>query len=152
MTKPVRFVRWREGETVRLGITDDLEYRCTPVDVVLPRVSSISELWDRPNERGEDAAAFAQQVLAASSDRVAVAESQLVIPLNPSEVWATGVTYALGRDAREAGTTSAQTIYAKVYNAERPELFFKAPGYRTAGPGDWVGLRPDAHWHVPSSS
>jgi 2-dehydro-3-deoxy-D-arabinonate dehydratase len=36
-----------------------------------------------------------------------------------------------------------------VYDAERPELFFKAPAYRTVGTGDTVRIRKDSKWNVP---
>ena len=64
------------------------------------------------------------------------------------EVWAAGVTYLRSRAAREA--ESAQVgVYDKVYDAERPELFFKATPHRVAGPGDAVCIRSDSAWNVP---
>jgi 2-dehydro-3-deoxy-D-arabinonate dehydratase len=40
-------------------------------------------------------------------------------------------------------------FYASVYDAQRPELFFKATAYRTVGPGDKVRIRKDSKWNVP---
>jgi 2-dehydro-3-deoxy-D-arabinonate dehydratase len=40
-------------------------------------------------------------------------------------------------------------IYADVFDAVRPELFFKATAYRTVGPGDKVRIRKDSKWNVP---
>ena len=65
-----------------------------------------------------------------------------------SEVWGAGVTYLRSRDARkeESGTPD---VYQKVYEADRPELFFKANFRRTVGNGDVVGKRADCTSTVP---
>jgi 2-dehydro-3-deoxy-D-arabinonate dehydratase len=65
------------------------------------------------------------------------------------EVWASGVTYLQSRDAREIESEDDADAYEKVYVAERPELFFKAPGWRVVGHGDTVRVREDSHWNVP---
>lgn len=70
-------------------------------------------------------------------------------PLAPeSEVWGAGVTYLRSRDARkeESGTPD---VYQKVYEADRPELFFKANFRRTVGNGDVIGKRADCTSTVP---
>jgi 2-dehydro-3-deoxy-D-arabinonate dehydratase len=64
------------------------------------------------------------------------------------EVWASGVTYLRSRDARQAESETGD-IYARVYLAERPELFMKAVGWRVMGPGDPIRVRPDSTWSVP---
>ena len=70
-------------------------------------------------------------------------------PLEPThEVWASGVTYLQSREARELESTEADA-YEKVYDAERPELFFKALGWRVVGHGDPVRVRGDSCWNVP---
>src|SRR5687767_14300776 len=64
------------------------------------------------------------------------AEDPLLAPVEPGqEVWASGVTYQVSREARMFESKEAE-IYAKVYDAERPELFFKAAGWRVAGHGE----------------
>jgi 2-dehydro-3-deoxy-D-arabinonate dehydratase len=67
------------------------------------------------------------------------------------EVWASGVTYSRSREARreESQASGASDIYARVYDAERPELFFKALGWRVVGPGEPIRARSDADWTVP---
>lgn len=73
----------------------------------------------------------------------------LLAPIEPDqEVWACGVTYAHSRDAREA-ETEVKDIYQKVYEAERPELFFKAVGWRTVGHNRSIRIRKDTSWNVP---
>lgn len=88
-----------------------------------------------------------------SFDEVSSAEpdaesAHLVAPVIPEEVWAAGVTYERSRDARMHESTE-QDVYARVYEAERPELFFKATGSRVVGPGAPVGLRSDSEWQIP---
>jgi 2-dehydro-3-deoxy-D-arabinonate dehydratase len=72
----------------------------------------------------------------------------LLPPVDRQEVWAAGVTYAWSREAR---VREAQTkdVYVRVYEAERPELFFKCLGEKAVGPNDWIGLRGDSRWNVP---
>jgi 2-dehydro-3-deoxy-D-arabinonate dehydratase len=73
---------------------------------------------------------------------------ELLAPVESQEVWACGVTYARSRAARME-ESSTRDIYAKVYEAERPELFFKSAGWRVVGHGGEVGVRPDSTWNVP---
>ncbi len=80
------------------------------------------------------------------------ASAALLCPLEPPEVWAAGVTYLRSRQARDResqGEESGSTPYDRVYEAERPELFFKATGARVVGPGGPAGLRGDSRWQVP---
>jgi 2-dehydro-3-deoxy-D-arabinonate dehydratase len=77
------------------------------------------------------------------------AEDPLLPPVEPEhEVWASGVTYLQSRDAREMESADADA-YERVYVADRPELFFKAPGWRVVGHEGRVRVREDSHWNVP---
>jgi 2-dehydro-3-deoxy-D-arabinonate dehydratase len=77
------------------------------------------------------------------------ARGALLAPLEPEhEVWASGVTYLRSREAREAEST-VRDVYARVYDAQRPELFFKATGWRVAGHQAPIRIREDSHWNVP---
>jgi 2-dehydro-3-deoxy-D-arabinonate dehydratase len=77
------------------------------------------------------------------------AEDPLLPPVEPThEVWASGVTYLRSREARELESADANA-YERVYDAERPELFFKAPGWRVVGHRDSVRVRGDSRWNVP---
>ncbi len=77
------------------------------------------------------------------------AEDPLLPPVEPGhEIWASGVTYLQSREARELESTDANA-YERVYVADRPELFFKAPGWRAVGHGDKVRIRGDSRWNVP---
>ena len=72
-------------------------------------------------------------------------------PVGNQEVWAAGVTYYRSRTARmeESKEAGGGSFYDRVYEAERPELFFKATGRRVVGPGSPVRIRSDAKWSVP---
>jgi 2-dehydro-3-deoxy-D-arabinonate dehydratase len=65
------------------------------------------------------------------------------------EIWAAGVTYESSKFARMAESSDGGDFYAKVYVAERPELFLKATPRRVVGPMAEVRIRSDAFWNVP---
>jgi 2-dehydro-3-deoxy-D-arabinonate dehydratase len=74
---------------------------------------------------------------------------KLLAPIEAAqEVWASGVTYLRSREAREA-ESSVKDVYARVYDARRPELFFKAVGWRVAGHEQPIRVREDSRWNVP---
>ena len=72
-------------------------------------------------------------------------------PIGRQEVWAAGVTYFRSRSARieESKSSGGGDFYDRVYNAPRPELFFKATPHRVAGPGQPLRIRRDSAWNVP---
>jgi 2-dehydro-3-deoxy-D-arabinonate dehydratase len=72
-------------------------------------------------------------------------------PIQSQEIWAAGVTYIRSRDARmeESKDTGGGSFYDKVYEAVRPELFFKGTPHRCVGPGKKVRIRKDSTWNVP---
>ncbi|HEU0226264.1 MAG TPA: fumarylacetoacetate hydrolase family protein [Arachidicoccus soli] len=72
-------------------------------------------------------------------------------PLQSQEIWAAGVTYLRSRNARmeESQETGGATFYDKVYDAERPEIFFKSNAQRCVGNNDKVRIRKDSTWNVP---
>ncbi|PYP77884.1 MAG: 2-hydroxyhepta-2,4-diene-1,7-dioate isomerase [Gemmatimonadetes bacterium] len=72
-------------------------------------------------------------------------------PIGTQEVWAAGVTYFRSRTARmeESKDAGGGTFYDRVYEADRPELFFKASPWRVRGPRAGIRIRKDAKWNVP---
>ncbi len=72
-------------------------------------------------------------------------------PIQNQEVWASGVTYLRSKVGRQEESKNAGggDFYARVYEAERPELFFKATPNRVVGPGGKVRIRKDSTWDVP---
>lgn len=77
--------------------------------------------------------------------------SELLPPIGTQEIWAAGVTYFRSKVARmeESEIAGGASFYDMVYEAERPELFFKAIAQRTAGHGQTVYIRKDSTWNVP---
>jgi 2-dehydro-3-deoxy-D-arabinonate dehydratase len=67
-----------------------------------------------------------------------------------TEVWGAGVTYERSSAARQEESQVAD-VYARVYEAERPELFLKCPAWRACGPGEPIGIRPDSSIDVPEA-
>jgi 2-dehydro-3-deoxy-D-arabinonate dehydratase len=72
----------------------------------------------------------------------------ILAPVDTQEVWAAGVTYERSRDAR-MDESSEPSIYDRVYDAARPELFLKSAGWRVRAHGESVGIRADSTWDVP---
>tara|TARA_B100001996_G_scaffold51022_1_gene36497 strand:+ start:2766 stop:3641 length:876 start_codon:yes stop_codon:yes gene_type:complete len=77
-------------------------------------------------------------------------ESLILSPIFPQEVWAAGVTYSDSMRERQAESDTPD-VYAKVYSADRPEIFFKGTGERMQGPNEELGIRKDSGWDVPES-
>jgi len=78
-------------------------------------------------------------------------EIKILAPIGKQELWAAGVTYLRSRDARmeESKDAGGADFYSKVYNADRPELFFKALPHRIAAHKEEVYIRKDSKWNVP---
>ncbi|MEO5583374.1 MAG: fumarylacetoacetate hydrolase family protein [Saprospiraceae bacterium] len=74
---------------------------------------------------------------------------KILAPIQSQEVWASGVTYLRSRDARMEESEHAKSAYDLVYEADRPELFFKSLPHRVAGPHQKVNIRKDSTWNVP---
>jgi 2-dehydro-3-deoxy-D-arabinonate dehydratase len=78
-----------------------------------------------------------------------IADVRLLPPVDGHEIWAAGVTYLRSKVARMEESDFSATAYDRVYEADRPELFFKCLPDKAAGPGTPVGIRRDAKWSVP---
>ena len=75
----------------------------------------------------------------------------LEAPIHSQELWAAGVTYLKSKEERQEESKDAGggDFYARVYAAERPELFFKGNRHRIVNPGGKVRIRKDSTWNVP---
>jgi 2-dehydro-3-deoxy-D-arabinonate dehydratase len=110
-------------------------------DHFLPPSLNLSTLLEMP--RGN----LFQMLKSLSGAEAAIGEEEA--PIDPyQEVWAAGVTYLRSRDARKEESTVAD-MYQNVYEAERPELFFKSLGWRVTGNKRPVCIRSDSGWNVP---
>lgn len=70
-------------------------------------------------------------------------------PLTDQEVWGAGVTYLRSREARQEEAEDGGDVYARVYRAERPEVFYKGNDRNVVGQSEAVGIRSDSAWNVP---
>ncbi len=78
-------------------------------------------------------------------------QQQILAPVGTQEIWAAGVTYLRSKTARmeESRDSGGATFYDKVYEAARPELFFKSVGSKVMGHRQPVRIRKDSTWNVP---
>jgi 2-dehydro-3-deoxy-D-arabinonate dehydratase len=125
----------RSGE-VRVGVVEDGRAR-----FLAPR--SLGDVLHADNP------AAVVPGLLGDAPPVPLGEVTLLAPVEQQEVWAAGVTYKRSREARERESVGAARFYDLVYNADRPELFFKATAARVVGPGQRVRVRRDSRWSVP---
>jgi 2-dehydro-3-deoxy-D-arabinonate dehydratase len=87
----------------------------------------------------------------ASKSAEELLKNELLPPIQSQEVWASGVTYYRSKVGRqeESKNSGGGDFYGRVYEAERPELFFKASPGRVVGHGGQVRIRKDSTWDVP---
>ncbi len=117
------------------------EGQVTPLTLPLQGLSDILET--------DDPAATAKGLITRDTRPLPLSALRLLAPIDRQEVWAAGVTYIRSRKARMDESVDASTFYDKVYEAPRPELFFKATPRRVSGPGEPVRIRRDTTWSVP---
>jgi 2-dehydro-3-deoxy-D-arabinonate dehydratase len=128
-------VRYDAGDGPRIGVQHDEHVAPLPLD-------SMAAALRLP--LGE----LRHLVETATADTVPLSAVKLLAPVDAQEVWAAGVTYLRSRDARLEESGGAD-VYQRVYESERPELFFKSQGWRVAGPGEPIGVRRDSAWNLP---
>ncbi len=116
----------------------------TLVDLSSVDVDCLTLLLDSP-----DLVARLQSLAKAPARRLQLGEVTLLAPVERQEVWAAGVTYLRSKAARMEESDFSATAYDRVYDAPRPEIFFKALGEKTVATGGDVGIRADAKWNVP---
>jgi len=114
------------------------------VDLSAAGVASLAAVLD-----ADDPGAVVREAAAAAGAPRPLADVVLLAPVERQEVWAAGVTYLRSKKARMEESDFSATAYDRVYDAVRPEIFFKSLGEKAVGPGDAVGIRGDATWNVP---
>jgi 2-dehydro-3-deoxy-D-arabinonate dehydratase len=133
---PLWRVRTAQGERLARGVLEAGPTELLPAEVTLDGLLSAG------------AGALAQAASDGEGDGPVPAGSTLLAPVSSQEVWAAGVTYSTSRSARNE-ESGGHDFYNLVYDAERPELFFKAAPGRARGPGGVIGVRSDSGWDVP---
>jgi len=106
---------------------------------------TVRSLIAQADETGADLASLVSQ---RAGDPIPQAE--LKIPLEPAEVWGCGCTYETSASFRDAEHGTREGFYAYVYNKQhRPEIFLKGTSRICVGPGQHIGMRPDAKFTAP---
>jgi 2-dehydro-3-deoxy-D-arabinonate dehydratase len=114
------------------------------VDLSSASVASLAAVLE-----AADPAGMVRAARAAAGAPLPLADVVLLPPVERQEVWAAGVTYLRSKTARMEESDFSATAYDRVYEADRPEIFFKAVAEKVVGPGESVGIRGDARWNVP---
>lgn len=105
-------------------------------------VATVAELWRLTRDE-------LRALLESDLPPAVSVEARRLAPVDGrTEIWASGVTYQRSRTAR-MGEATDPDIYDRVYDAERPELFFKSAAWRAVTDGDEIGIRADSTWDVP---
>ncbi|MEH7419259.1 fumarylacetoacetate hydrolase family protein [Neobacillus drentensis] len=142
----IRFFK-ENGLTRLAAITDENLLYELPFENIL-------ELRQEAKQRKVSMVEIIQQAIQGTLPKKEELEQlQLLVPIEAQEVWAAGVTYLRSREERNYEATGGKhtepTIYDKVYEAKRPEIFFKSTKERTRGTGEALCLRTDSSWQVP---
>ncbi|MFE0504537.1 fumarylacetoacetate hydrolase family protein [Peribacillus butanolivorans] len=142
----MRIIRYvKENEKQLAAVTNENKV------VDLPFIDFMS-LIETARQKNKTAFDIVKQIVV-EEEKQPLEGLKLTTPIDAPEVWASGVTYKKSKEARNyeatQGKLDRQTFYDKVYDAVRPEIFFKSTAARTVGPNDPVYLRSDSHWQIP---
>ncbi len=138
----MKLCRFKDKQNViRIGLVKD---EFTLLDLTPAGLTRLQSLLE-----SDDPVAMLSQISQGDLPRVALAEVTLLAPVEQQEVWAAGVTYLRSKTARMEESAFSASAYDKVYDAERPEIFFKSLAEKVVPTGEPVGIRSDAIWNVP---
>lgn len=134
----MQIIRYAHDTTAHVGVTDGEVIRALPQ-------ATLAQLLRLP--LGE----LREAVETATSGDIThpASAARLLPPVDGlTEVWAAGVTYQRSSQARQEESTVAD-VYSRVYDADRPELFFKGVAWRAVGHDEPIGIRADSSIDVP---
>jgi 2-dehydro-3-deoxy-D-arabinonate dehydratase len=138
----MKICRFLAGDSaVRIGFVDG---DAAIVDLTPAGITTLSQVLEHA-----DPVALLSGVDRTALPKFAIADVVLRAPIERQEVWAAGVTYLRSKTARMEESDFSATAYDRVYDADRPEIFFKAIGEKVVAAGEGVGIRRDATWSVP---
>jgi 2-dehydro-3-deoxy-D-arabinonate dehydratase len=138
----MRVCRFSAGDEVtRLGVVTDDD---TVIDLTSTGLTSLTALLE-----SRDPVAAVRVAAHGPLPTHPVANVRLHAPVERQEVWAAGVTYLRSKAARMEESDFSATAYDRVYDADRPEIFFKALPDKVVPTGEPVGIRRDSTWNVP---
>ena len=139
MMKICRFTT--TGSDARIGMAVDASHL---VDLTEAGIRSLSSVLEHDNPL-----TALSSVDHRSLPRLAFEDVRFLAPVERQEVWAAGVTYLRSKTARMEESDFSATAYDRVYDAARPEIFFKAVADKVVPTAEPVGIRRDARWSVP---
>ena len=93
-----------------------------------------------------------EKITSSNSSSTSIKADEILAPIGDhQELWACGVTYLRSKEGRqeESKAGGGADFYGKVYEAERPEVFFKSNPSRIVGTNRLVRIRKDSTWDVP---
>jgi 2-dehydro-3-deoxy-D-arabinonate dehydratase len=122
---------------------------CVADDSSILNLTPAGIMHMQPLLESEDGLSHLNQITSRPLPRLAFSNVKLLAPVERQEIWAAGVTYLRSKKARMEESEFSATAYDRVYDAERPELFFKALPEKVVPMGEPIGIRQDAHWSVP---
>lgn len=141
----VKICRFLAGDAaVRIGWVKSGNDEAYVHDLTPAGITTLSQVLESP-----DPAALVHAADRTSLPRYGLSDVIVRPPIERQEVWAAGVTYLRSKTARMEESDFSATAYDKVYDAARPEIFFKALPEKVVAVGEGVGIRRDARWSVP---
>jgi 2-dehydro-3-deoxy-D-arabinonate dehydratase len=139
----MQIIRYVDDGEARIGVINDDGRRGH-----LP-VRSLTELLRLSLDDVRTLVEAAREFITGSKTASMGESVRLLPPIDGrTEVWASGVTYQRSSDARQEESVVAD-VYARVYDAVRPELFFKSQAWRVVTTLEPIGIRPDSPINVP---
>ncbi len=142
--RSMKICRFRESSSaeIRIGLVRN--------DAVIQDLTPFGVTSLQPILEQEDPIAYLERLSKTpSSTCISIAQVTLCAPVEGQEVWAAGVTYLRSKKARMEESDFSASAYDRVYEAARPEIFFKSIAEKVVPTGDLVGIRRDARWNVP---
>ena len=138
----MKLCRFRHTENeARIGIIDDSD---RVIDLTERKIQRLSDILEQENP-----IEYLKNIDLTNLPVQALDTATLLPPVDRQEVWAAGVTYFKSKTARMEESDFSATAYDKVYDAPRPEIFFKSVPEKVVGSHSEVGIRKDATWNVP---
>ncbi len=138
----IKIFRFRKGSVPGLGV--EFENKTFDISSDGHETVTISAWLARPDPVG-----WLVELIRNKAVPLDEHDIELLPPIDLQEVWASGVTYLRSKVARMDESEGGGDFYDKVYDAERPELFFKSTAARVVGPGRPIRVRRDSNWNVP---
>lgn len=143
----MKFIRYNDKDQIQAALVNDSN------EVFPIQISDYVEFYYLLKNSGLTAKEYLEKNQILTQD-IKYDSLNLILPIDSEEVWASGVTYLKSKEARNYEATlgeekPAETYYDKVYDAERPEIFFKSTLRRLVGPSDVLFIRNDSKWQIP---